>query len=116
MSRQHNYFFYIVTNPDNTVLYCGMTNNLEARLGEHYLNRGNDKTFAGKYHCFNLLYYEHYQYVHHAIERETEVKKWSRKKKMELIGAMNKDLRALNEDVCGVWPPPADAEARIRYN
>lgn len=115
MSKQHNYFFYIVTNPDGTVLYCGMTNNLQARLVEHYLSRGNEETFAGKYHCFNLIYYERYQYVQHAIARETEVKKWSRRKKMELIESMNQGLKALNEEVCDIWPPAPDLQPRNKY-
>ena len=44
--KQHLYFIYIVTNNENTVLYIGVTNNLESRLAEHYFNKGNPKTFA----------------------------------------------------------------------
>ena len=43
----HQYFTYITTNPQKTVLYVGMSNTLTQRLIEHYLNRGNPKTFAG---------------------------------------------------------------------
>ena len=43
-----NYFVYITTNPGRTVLYTGVTNDLEVRLRQHYENRGNKKTFAGR--------------------------------------------------------------------
>ena len=99
--RQHNYYVYIVTNPAKTVLYTGVTNDLDARIAEHYFNRGNPKTFAGKYYCYNLLYQEHYQYVDIAIEREKEIKGWTRKKKLELIKKENPELKVLNKQ------PPA---------
>lgn len=47
-----------------------MTNDLEVRLDQHYQNRGSNDTFAGKYFCYNLIYWDRYQYVEHAIERE----------------------------------------------
>ena len=46
------YYVYILTNFTKTVLYTGVTNNLEQRIVEHYLSRGNSKTFTGKYHVF----------------------------------------------------------------
>lgn len=95
----HNYFVYITTNPKKTVLYTGMTNDLERRLEEHGANAGNPITFAGKYHCNNLVYYERFTYVEHAIAREKEIKKWSRRKKEALISAFNPKWRFLNNDV-----------------
>ena len=53
-----NYFIYFITNPNKTVLYLGVTNDLERRLDEHYRNRGNKKSFASRYHCFKLVYWE----------------------------------------------------------
>lgn len=54
----HNYFVYITTNPGKTVYYVGMTNDLERRLIEHRQNKGKPETFAGRYYCYNLIYYE----------------------------------------------------------
>lgn len=87
--RHHNYFVYITTNPAKTVLYTGMTNDLRTRLRQHYDNRGNKNSFAGRYYCYNLLYYETYRYIQHAIEREKEIKSLSRKEKEELITDAN---------------------------
>ena len=56
----HQYYIYIVTNPQKTSLYTGLTNNLSRRIVEHWLNRGKDDTYAGKYYCYNLVYYENF--------------------------------------------------------
>jgi putative endonuclease len=90
--KQHDYYVYITTNPRKTVLYVGVTNNLSLRLEQHYENRGNTETFAGRYYCYKLLYWEHYKYVNDAIAREKELKTLTREKKMELIKSINPDL------------------------
>jgi putative endonuclease len=92
-----NYFVYIITNPEKTVLYTGVTNDLSRRLVEHYENRGKRQTFAGRYHCYNLVYYEHFSEIEHAIEREKEIKKWRREKKNKLIDNFNPGWKALNK-------------------
>ena len=102
--KQHNYFVYIVTNYKKTVLYTGVTNNLEQRLTEHYVNRNNDNTFAGQYQCYYLLFFERYQYIDKAIAREKQIKGWLRKKKEELINEENPKWKFLNEDIME-WPP-----------
>ena len=85
----HNCFAYILTNPGKTVLYAGVTNDLRTRLQQHYANRGKKETFAGKYHCYQLLYYERHSDVDHAIAREKEIKGWTRAKKDALIATIN---------------------------
>ena len=110
--KHHHYYVYIVTNPDKTAFYTGVTNDIEQRLYEHFLNRNNDKTFAGKYHCYNLVYYEDYKYINNAIAREKEIKKWGRRKKMALIQTDNPELKFLNESICTSWPPPEDIAVR----
>ena len=52
------YYAYITTNPARAVLYIGVTNNMQQRLAQHFQNRGNPETFAGKYFCYNLVYVE----------------------------------------------------------
>ncbi len=84
-----NYYVYITTNPGKTVLYVGVTNNLIVRIQQHYLNKGNKKTFAGKYYCYKLLYYEFFSDINQAILREKEIKNMSREKKEKLITIKN---------------------------
>jgi putative endonuclease len=85
------FYVYITTNPNKDALYVGMTNHLEQRIIEHFLERGQPATHAGKYYCYNLVFFEEYQYVNAAIAREKEIKKWRRQKKEELVGAVNKE-------------------------
>ena len=105
MAREKTYFVYIVTNPGLTTLYTGVTNNLIARLSEHWENRGTRGTFAGKYYCYNLIYFEEHDSIIAAIAREKEIKNWNRSKKEDLIRSKNPDWISLNEKVCGTWPP-----------
>ena len=105
------YYIYILTNYNKTVLYTGVTNYLPQRLIEHYLKRGNQGSFTGKYNCFYLLYYESYKYVFDAIDREKEIKGWSRKKKGNLINTENPHWHFLNSTLME-WPPAKDAKSR----
>ncbi len=95
----YNFYVYITTNLDKSVLYIGVTNDLSRRLYEHKENKGSKNTFAGKYYCYHLVYYEHFTHIEYAIEREKEIKKWRREKKNLLIEAENPNWRFLNDDV-----------------
>ena len=95
----YNFYVYIVTNPIKTVLYIGVTNDIRRRLYEHTENKGDKKSYAGKYYCHNLIYYEHFTHIEHAIEREKELKKWSRKKKEMLIASTNPNWIFLNDEI-----------------
>ncbi len=99
------YYVYILTNPAKTVLYVGVTNNLAARLKEHWENRGRTETFAGKFFCYNLIYFENSPSIKLSIAREKELKKWSRDKKEALIRSQNPDWLILNRQFCDEWPP-----------
>jgi putative endonuclease len=105
MKRAYHFWTYIVTNPERTVMYTGVTNNLAQRLKEHYDNRGEEKTFAGRYYCYNLVYYEYTSYINNAIYREKEIKNMSRADKIAMINVVNPKWTFLNIDICGAWPP-----------
>lgn len=94
----HNYYVYITTNPDKTVIYTGITNDLKRRMCEHYLNRGNKISFVGKYYCYNLVYFEYFTYVREAIQREKEIKNMKRETKIQLIAEANPRWRTLRID------------------
>lgn len=87
-----NFFVYITTNPAKTTFYTGVTHDLKRRLNEHYLNRGKQQTFAGRYFCYHLIYYERYSSINMAIEREKEIKDLSREKKLALIKNSNSKM------------------------
>jgi putative endonuclease len=93
----HNYFVYIITNKAKTVLYTGVTNNLERRLSEH--DEPSNNRFTGKYNCRYLLYWERFQYVDDAIAREKQIKGWRRQKKVLMINGFNPNWEFLNERI-----------------
>jgi putative endonuclease len=99
MSRDYDFWVYIVTNQHDSVLYIGMTNSLARRISEH--RSGELPGFTADYRCHKLIYYEHYSNVDEAIERETQLKKWSRAKKVELIERTNPRWLDLFEEISG---------------
>jgi putative endonuclease len=111
----HSYYVYIITNYEKTVLYTGVTNSIEIRIIEHYTNRGKPETFAGRYSCFYLLYYECHKYINDAIAREKEIKGKKREKKIALIKELNPAIKFLNKELFGVWPPK-DIKLFLRSN
>ena len=86
----HVYHVYIITNQSKSVLYIGVTNYLARRLHEHNRNiLDKKKTFAARYNCRHLLYYEKFTWIQEAIACEKEIKAWRREKKMNLIKTIN---------------------------
>ena len=82
------YYVYILTNKNKTVLYNGVTNNLLRRVYEHK-NHSDPKSFTAKYKVDKLVYFEETNDVKAALEREKQIKSWSRYRKTDLIFEMN---------------------------
>jgi putative endonuclease len=92
----HTYHIYILTNKTKSVLYTGVTNYLARRLSQHSENISfKANTFAAKYKCKHLLYYEKFTWIQEAIAREKEIKGWRRSKKIDLIKTINPNLNFL---------------------
>jgi len=92
-----HYYVYILTNKRNTVLYTGVTNDLQRRVNEH-----RKKLIAGftkKYNVYKLVYYEETESIEAAILREKQIKGGSRQKKIDLIVGMNPQWRDLYEEI-----------------
>ena len=90
-------YVYIMTNKMNTVLYTGVTGDLNSRVIQH-----KDKLIAGftkKYNINKLVYYEEFDYIDQAIAREKQIKGGSRQKKLDLINSMNPQWGDLFEEV-----------------
>ena len=84
---------YIMSSLTRFALYTGMNNNLIRRTSEH--KAGHGSRFTRIYKCTRLVYYEVYDDVRLAIEREKQIKAGSRLKKIALIESINprwKDL------------------------
>jgi len=89
----YNYYIYIITNKTKSVLYIGVTNNLQRRVYEHK-NRVIPG-FTSKYKIDKLIYFEHFDNINDAIKREKQLKKWNRSWKEDLINKENPDWEDL---------------------
>lgn len=90
------YYVYIMTNRNNTVLYTGVTGNLEGRVIQH--KQKQITGFTSRYNANKLIYYEEYQYIEDAIRREKQIKGGSRLKKIKLIETINHYWNDLSSD------------------
>ncbi|ADY51832.1 Excinuclease ABC C subunit domain protein [Pseudopedobacter saltans DSM 12145] len=91
-------FVYILTNKNKTVLYIGVTSDLKGRIWEH-MNSNNRQSFTFRYNVLYLVYYEFLDSISQAIDREKQLKRWSREKKEDLINKMNPTWGFLNDEV-----------------
>ena len=91
------YYVYLMTNPRDTVLYTGVTNDLKRRCFEH--KEKLVKGFTAKYNIVKLVYYEVFEDATNAISREKQLKAGSRQKKNELVNSVNKEWRDLYEEL-----------------
>ncbi len=97
MTKQHQYFIYLLVNANNKVIYVGMTNNLERRIFEH--KNSLIEGFTAKYNINKLVYFEETKDVTTAISREKEIKKWRREKKNALVEQTNPAWSDLSPDL-----------------
>lgn len=79
-------YIYILTNDNHSVLYVGVTTNLHERILQH---RRLEVGFTSRYNLTKLIYVEQHSDVRSAIEREKQLKSWSRRRKEELIATSN---------------------------
>ncbi|MFK8068509.1 MAG: GIY-YIG nuclease family protein [Gammaproteobacteria bacterium] len=87
----------MMSNPNNKVLYTGVTNNLERRVYEHKTKQLEG--FTKKYNCTKLVYFEVCGNMIDAITREKQIKGWKRIKKNNLVESLNPQWN----DLAGDW-------------
>lgn len=90
------YYVYILSSKRNGTLYIGVTNDLERRLYEHRNNL--IEGFTNKYNVHRLVYFEDVNDIQSALQREKQLKRWTRKWKLELIEKVNPEWRDLAND------------------
>ena len=81
------YYVYMLTNKGRTVLYIGVTNDLQNRMRWHWTTEKN--SFVKRYNLDRLAFYEEYGHVLDAIAREKQLKRWNREKKNDLVRRLN---------------------------
>jgi len=90
-------YVYILASAPNGILYVGVTNDLVRRIYEHRngLVAGFTKTYSVK----RLVYFETHEEIRAAIQREHNIKHWSRKWKVRLILANNPKWNDLYDSI-----------------
>ena len=96
-------FVYIISNKNRTTFYIGVTSDIEKRIAEHKEEIGS--IFTHKYKLKDLVYFEEFQDIEDAIEREKKLKNWHRQWKINLIKSVNPEMKDLYIDL-------GDAETR----
>ena len=82
------FYIYILANRTNSTIYTGVTNNLFRRLEEHR-SHADPNSFTARYNVTKLVYFEQTTDSYTAIQREKQIKSWSRKRKNQLIESVN---------------------------
>ena len=101
-------FVYILASK-TARLYIGVTNNLVRRAWEH--REGLVPGFTRRYGLKRLVYYGQFEEPAAAIQREKQIKSYSRVKKLALVNSLNTNWRDLAE----LWfsdVTPADPSLR----
>jgi putative endonuclease len=96
--KHYQYYVYIMASKPKGTLYIGVTNDLARRVYEH--RNGLIAGFTKKYNVKLLVYFEIYEYVYHALQREKTLKQWNREWKIKAIEGLNPHWKDLYETLC----------------
>ena len=104
MAQDRKYYCVYIMGSLSGTLYIGFSGNLHKRVFQHKFH--HFEGFTAKYDVTRLLYWESYDEVHRALARETQLKGWSRAKKVALI--VKRNPRWL--DLAADWYPWMESE------
>lgn len=97
---EKTFWVYIMaSHPRTGVLYIGMTGFLAQRYAQHTGQIGGGSAFAKRYQTDQLVYLESFNSPQAAIKRETQLKRWNRQWKVELIESKNPEWVDLSQDL-----------------
>ena len=88
-----------MTNRKDGTLYIGVTSNLVKRVYEH--RAGGIPGFTQRYNLKKLVYFEQHDTAQLALQREKNLKHWSRQWKVDLIEGANPDWSDLYASIAG---------------
>jgi len=95
--RMSGGYVYIMASAPNGILYVGVTSDLVRRVYQH--RNGLIAGFTKRYSIRRLVYFEYHEDIQAAIQREHNIKHWSRKWKVRLILADNPDWNDLYDSI-----------------
>jgi len=86
-----------MSNKYRTTFYVGVTSDLRPRVWQHINGQGS--AFVKKYNLFDLVYFEYFADITHAIDREKQVKNWHKDWKINLIKSVNPNMKDLKNEL-----------------
>jgi putative endonuclease len=90
-------YIYILASKKHGTLYTGVTADLIKRIYEH--KHDLVPGFTQKYKVHQLVYFEIFEDIREAIQRETCIKRWKRDWKIELIEKANPEWTDLYDKI-----------------
>lgn len=102
--REYGGWVYILASKRNGTLYTGVTNNLIGRIADH--KAGVASKFTRAYSVRMLVWFEGHDRIESAIQRETSIKRWRRKWKLDLIETKNPNWQDLFDVLTAPQPLP----------
>ncbi|WP_313385215.1 GIY-YIG nuclease family protein [Chishuiella sp.] len=90
-----NYYVYIIECSDKS-FYVGVTNDILKRFSEHQ-NNNDYKSYTFNRKPLKLVFFTSFSNIEMAIEKEKQIKKWSRNKKIALINGNYENLPNLSK-------------------
>ena len=87
---------YITTNQHNKVLYTGVTSDLKGRMESHKTKK-YPNAFTARYNANKLVWFQEFDCIIDARERERQLKAGNRARKIKLIEEMNPGWEDLYE-------------------
>ena len=91
------FYVYILASRPGGAIYTGVTNDLVRRVYEH--KNGLVPGHSKRYRIDKLVYFETYDSIYQAIQREKNMKHWPRAWKTRLIAQTNAEWRDLYEEI-----------------
>jgi len=85
MKKSKTLFYVYILRTSGNTLYTGQTNNLERRMKEHKSKNSQSAKYTRNFDSFELVYSEEYKTRKSAMQREFQLKQWTRTKKENLI-------------------------------
>jgi putative endonuclease len=90
-------YVYIMSNTYRTTFYIGVTSALESRIWQHINGEGSQ--FIKKYRLYDLVFYEYFERITDAIDREKQLKNWHHDWKVNLIKSVNPEMKDLKDQL-----------------
>ena len=86
-----------MTNKYRTTFYIGVTSDLNGRVWQHVNGEGSQ--FVKKYRLFDLVFFEYFERITDAIDREKQLKNWHHDWKVNLIKSMNPEMKDFKDQL-----------------